>query len=398
MDHPPSAVLDLADSPAITSVRRARVAVSVVFAAHGAVYGSFATRIPWLQDRLHLGPGLLGVGLLAPSVGALLGMPFASRLIHRFGGRRATRAMIAAWCIAGALPVFAPNLGVLIVFLMAYGITSGTADIAMNAQAIPIEKAAGKSIMSGLHGMWSLGGVIGSAVGAAAAHANLDARIHLTATAVVLASVAVIAATSLPVNNTDAAEDAPARFAIPPRPVILLGLLAFCGLFVEASSSDWCAVYLKKVLHTDPGIAATAYTAFAFTMAGVRVGGDYAIRAFGPARTVRVSGIIGTAGGVLVVLAINTPVTIVGFALIGLGIAVVFPLAFAAAGHADAQPARAIAGVATIAWGAGIAAPGIVGGVAAASSLPTSFMLITALIAVVAVGARLLQPKASTDD
>jgi len=379
--------------PAVPDVKRARVGVSLIFAAHGAVYGSFATRIPWLQDHRHIGPGLLGVALLAPSVGALLGMPFASRLIHRFGGRRATRAMIIAWCVSGALPMLAPNMPALFGLLMVYGLTSGMGDVAMNAQAIPVEHAAGKSIMSGLHGMWSVGGLVASGAGALAAHANLDARIHLSIVAAVLVVIAVIGSASLPENIANEDDEPPPHFVRPPRAVVIIGLIAFCALFAEASTSDWCAVYLKKVLGTSAGTAATAYTAFAFTMAASRLTGDFAVRRFGPTRTVRIAGIIGTVGGVLVVFAHNPGVAIAGFALIGLGVAAVFPLAFAAAGHADAQPARAIAGVATIAYGAGIAAPGIVGGIAAASSLHVSFAVITVLVAMLAIGAGVLQPK-----
>jgi len=381
---------------AVPDVRRARIGVSLIFAAHGAVYGSFATRIPWLQDHRHIGPGLLGVALLAPAVGALLGMPFASRLIHRFGGRRTTRALIVAWCISGALPMLAPDVPVLFLLLMVYGLTSGMADVAMNAQAIPVEHAAGKSIMSGLHGMWSVGGLVASGGGALAAHANLDARIHLAIVAAVLVVIALIGSTRLPANIADEDEEAPPHFVRPPRAVVIIGLIAFCALFAEASTSDWCAVYLKKVIGTSAGTAATAYTAFAFTMAASRLTGDFAVRRFGPVKTVRVAGIIGTAGGFMVVLAHNPGLAIAGFALIGLGVAAVFPLAFAAAGHADAQPARAIAGVATIAYGAGIAAPGIVGGIAAASSLHVSFAIITALVALLAVGAGVLQPKKTT--
>ncbi|MGH8891115.1 MAG: MFS transporter [Acidothermaceae bacterium] len=382
-----------APQQAVPDVKRARLGVSLIFAAHGAVYGSFATRIPWLQDHRHIGPGLLGVALLAPSVGALLGMPFASRLIHRYGGRRATRAMIVSWCICGALPMLAPDVPVLFLLLMLYGLTSGMADVAMNAQAIPVEHAAGKSIMSGLHGMWSVGGLVASGAGALAAHVNLDARIQLAIVAAVLVVIALIGSAFLPENVASADEEAPPHFVRPPRAVVIIGLIAFCALFAEASTSDWCAVYLKKVLGTSAGTAATAYTAFAFTMAASRLSGDFAVRRFGPKKTVRIAGIIGTAGGFLVVFANNPGVAIGGFALIGLGVAAVFPLAFAAAGHADAQPARAIAGVATIAYGAGIAAPGIVGGIAAASSLHVSFAIITALVAMLAIGAGVLQPK-----
>lgn len=392
---PPVVAARMGPLVAVPDVRRARIGVSLIFAAHGAVYGSFATRIPWLQDHRHIGPGLLGVALLAPSVGALLGMPFASRLIHRYGGRRATRVMIVSWCISGALPMLAPDVVVLFLLLMLYGLTSGMADVAMNAQAIPVEHAAGKSIMTGLHGMWSVGGLVASGGGALAAHANLDARIHLAIVAAVLVVLALIGSASLPDNFAAEDEEAPPHFVRPPRAVLFIGLIAFCALFAEASTSDWCAVYLKKVIGTSAGTAATAYTAFAFTMAASRLTGDFAVRRFGATRTVRIAGIVGTVGGFLVVFAQNAGMAIGGFALIGLGVAAVFPLAFAAAGHADAQPARAIAGVATIAYGAGIAAPGIVGGIAAASSLHVSFAIVTALVALLAVGAGVLQPKRS---
>lgn len=375
-------------------LRRPRVAIAVVFAVHGGVFGSFATRIPWLADRLHIGPGLLGVALLAPAVGAMAGMPFSSRLIHRYGGRRATRAMICLWCVAGALPMLAPNLGVLAVLLTVYGVTLGMTDVAMNAQAIPIEQATGKSIISGLHGMWSLGGMLASGVGAVAAHGGVDARIHLGAVAVVLLAVAAAAGSRLPENTANADEPAPPPFVLPPRGVVLIGVIAFCGMFAEAAGSDWCAVYLRRILDTGAGVAATAYTAYACTMAAARFAGDLAVRRLGRVATVRGCAIFGTVGGALVVVAGHPAVAIVGFALLGLGVAAVLPLAFAAAGHGTAQPARAISGVATIAYGAGIAAPGVVGGIAAGTSLRVSFAVVTVLVALIAAGAGVLRPRA----
>jgi MFS family permease len=367
-----------------------------VFAVHGAVYGTFATRIPWIADRLHLSPGHLGIALIAPALGAFVGMPFSGRIIHRIGGKRATRLLLTAWCVAGALPPFAPNFGVLVLFLGLFGLTSGMADIAMNAQAIPVEKEVGKSIMSGLHGMWSVGGLVGSGIGAAAAHANVDARLHLGLMAAVLIMTGLLATAYLPRNQAAADEPAPPHFTLPPRAVWAIGLLAFGAIFAEGASADWCAVYLKRVLGAEPGTAAAAYSAFAFTMALTRFGGDFAVRRFGTAVTVRLSGVIGTAGALLVVFTHTQLLGIAGFALIGLGIAAVVPLVFAAAGHADAHPARAIAGVATIAYGAGLAAPGIIGGIATASSLRVSFGVVAVLVALVAFGSRSLPPSANT--
>lgn len=373
--------------PAASNARRARLAIAVTFAAHGAVFGTFATRIPWIQDRLALSPGLLGAALLTGSIGAILGMPFASRFLHRFGGRRMTRLLMAAWCVAGALPPLAPNLGALVALLLLYGATSGMADVAMNAQAIPVERSIGKSIMSGLHGAWSVGGMAASAVGALLAHAGVDARLHLAAVDAAVLVVALAVTSRLPANTADADSAPPAHFVLPSKPVLLIGLVGFCAIFAESASSDWCAVYLKKVLHTDAGTAASAYTAFAFTMAASRFGADFAVRRFGAVRTVRAGGMVAVLGGLLVATALATGSVIVGFALIGLGIAAAFPLAVAAAGHADPVPSRGITGVATIAYGAGIAAPGIVGGIADIASLPIAFAVVTAATLVIAAGA-----------
>jgi MFS family permease len=386
-----ASALDTAERP--PTLRHARIAVAVVFTVHGGVFGSMATRIPWLQDRLHIGPGLLGVALLAPAVGAMLGMPFSSRFIHRFGGRRVTRALICSWCVAGGLPMLAPNLGVLVALLICYGMAAGMTDVAMNAQAIPIEQAAGKSIMTGLHGMWSLGGMLASGAGAIVAHAGVDARVHLGVVAVLLLPVAALAGSRLPKNMADADGPAPPPFVLPPRGVVLIGVIAFFGMFAESAGADWCAVYLRRVLNTGAGTAATAYTAFAFTMASARFFGDLVVRRVGRPATVRGCAIIGTVGGALVVTAGHAAVAIVGFALLGIGVSTVLPLAFSAAGHDTAQPGRAISGVATIAYGAGIAAPGVVGGIAAGTSLRASFAVVTMLIALIAVGAGLFRPR-----
>ena len=151
--------------------------MSVVFAVHGAVYGTFATRIPWIADRLHASPGELGLALIAPSLGAVATMPLAAKLSYRFRSRPAIRVLLLAWCGALILPALAPNLGLLFAALLAYGATSGMADVAMNAQGVVVEQRYGRSIMSGLHGLWSAGGLAASGIGALAAGLGIDARV-----------------------------------------------------------------------------------------------------------------------------------------------------------------------------------------------------------------------------
>ncbi len=375
----------------MTEIRRARIAVAVMFCVHGAVTGTFATRLPWIANHLHTDPGGLGLALLFGSVGAMTAMPFAGRLVHRFRARRVIPVLMVAFCVAVVLPPLAPNVAGLAATLFVFGATAGAADVAMNAQGVAMEGAAGRSLMSGLHGVWSLGGLLGSGVGVLAAHADVSAPLHFLLAASVLATIAVAISGWL-LDIPAAADDGPA-FALPPKSVVLIGLVGFGAVFGEAASSDWAAVYLTDVAHASPAVAAGAFSGYAATMAAVRLIGDKVVDRFGPVRTVRAGGVAAAAGAVLVALSRNPPLAITGFAFIGLGGAVVVPLAFTAAGNAGPRPAQQIAGVATIAYGAGLAAPAGVGGIAHVTSLSTSFYAVAALAVVVVVGAGTLRRR-----
>jgi MFS family permease len=370
--------------------------VGAAFAVHGAVSGSFATRIPWLADHLHAGPGALGLALLAPAVGSIVAMPMAGRVTHRLGGRAATRWLLALWAAMLAFPALAPNLPVLWVTLLVFGAVAGMCDVAMNAQGVVVEQRIGRSIMSGLHGMWSVGGLVGGAVGVLAAHARVDARLHLGAMALVLLVVGGVTGRRLLDIRADEGEAAPSRFVLPARSVLVIGLVGFCAVFGEAASQDWCAIYLERLTGASPGVAAASYTAYAFTMAAGRLCGDLVVRRLGAVRTVRIGGVVAVLGGVLVVVARTPLPAITGFMLIGLGVAVVVPLVFAAAGNAAPTPSEGVAGVATISYTSGFVAPSAIGGIAAVTNLSVSFALVTALLAAMLVGAGALATGAAS--
>ncbi len=166
----------------------------------------------------------------------------------------------------------------------------------------------------------------------------------------------------------------------------MIGAVGFCAVFAEGASLDWSAVYLRDVLDASPGPAAASTTSFALTMAVARLAGDRVADRFGPVRTVRVGGVAATAGGLLVVMAPHPVLAMAGFALMGLGVAVVVPLAFAAAGRSGPNPSQAIAGVATITYTSGLIAPSAIGAVADATSLVVSFGLVTVLAFGLVVG------------
>ncbi|WP_217239580.1 MFS transporter [Streptomyces sp. AC555_RSS877] len=360
-------------------VRRARYAVAAVFAVHGAVTGSFATRVPWIQDHASVSAGQLGLALAFPALGASLAMPLAGSISHRFGARNALRGLIALWSLSLVLPSLAPNLLTLCLALFVYGATAGMADVAMNALGVDVENRLGRSIMSGLHGLWSAGALIGSAAGTLAAHLGADARLHHVLAAGVLTALGVASCAWVLDLQPGEDEEPPPRFALPPRSALLIGAVGFCAVFAEGASLDWSAVYLRDRLEASPGLAAACTTGFTLTMAIARLVGDKVVDRYGSVRTVRVGGVLATAGGLLIVLASHPAAAMAGFALMGLGIAVVVPLCFAAAGRSGPNPSLAIAGVATITYTSGLVAPSAIGGIAEATSLTVSFGLVTVL-------------------
>ncbi|MFF3493969.1 MFS transporter [Streptomyces sp. NPDC002795] len=372
-------------------LKRARYAVATVFCVHGAVTGSFATRVPWIQEHAGVSAGQLGLALAFPAIGASLSMPLAGSVTHRFGARAGLRGLLALWTLALILPSLAPNVLTLCAALLVYGATAGMSDVAMNALGVETETRLDKSIMSGLHGMWSVGALIGSLGGTLAAHLGSDARVHHAIAAVVLTVVGLVVCRWVLDLRPTEEEEAPPRFALPPKSAMLIGAVGFCAVFAEGASLDWSAVYLRDVIGTSAGLAAACTTAFTLTMAVARIAGDAVVDRFGAVRTVRVSGVVATLGALLVVVAPNPGVAMAGFGLVGLGIAVVVPLCFAAAGRSGPNPSLAIAGVATITYTSGLIAPSAIGTIADATSLVVSFGLVTVLAAGLVVFAKVLR-------
>ncbi|MFM9367554.1 MFS transporter [Streptomyces sp. Da 82-17] len=360
-------------------LRIARLAVAGVFCVHGSVTGSFATRVPWIQEHAGVSAGQLGLALAFPAIGASVAMPLAGAVSHRFGARTALRGLLALWTLSLVLPSLAPNLLTLCAALFVYGATSGMSDVAMNALGVEVENRLGRSIMSGLHGMWSTGALLGSAAGTLAAHLGADARLHHALAAAVLTLLGLCFCQGVLDLRPTPDEEAPPRFALPPRSAVLIGLVGFCAVFAEGASLDWSAVYLRDELETSAGLAAACTTAFALTMAVARIAGDRIVDRFGAVRTVRAGGVLATVGGALVVTSAHPAQAMAGFGCLGLGIAAVVPLAFAAAGRSGDNPSLAIAGVATITYTSGLIAPSAIGAIADATSLVVSFGLVTAL-------------------
>jgi MFS family permease len=376
-------------------LRRARLSVAAVFGVHGAVTGTFATRIPWIQDHTGIGATGLGIALACPAIGASVAMPLAGRITHHHGSRSALRGLLALWTLSLVLPALAPGLLTLCLALFVCGGTAGMADVAMNALGVETEDRIGRPVMSGLHGMWSAGTLGGSAAGTLAAHAGVGALAHMGIAAAVLTLLGAMACQGVLDLRSPPDEHPPPRFTLPPKSALAIGAVGFCAVFAEGACLDWSAVYLRDVLGTSAGSAAASTTAFACTMAAARLVGDAVVGRYGPVRTVRAGGVCATAGGALIVAAPGPLTATGGFALIGVGVAVVVPLAFAAAGRSGPAPSQAIAGVATITYASGLIAPSAMGVIAGATSLTVSFGLVAALAFGLVLGAGVLRPASA---
>jgi predicted MFS family arabinose efflux permease len=374
-------------------LRAARVATSVIFAVHGAVTGTFAARLPWLADHVGVSAGGLGVALLMPGIGALAAMPLSGRLTHRYDLRSLTRILILMWCAALVLPALPTTLPVLCAALAVYGAAAGVADVAMNAQAVVIEQGYGRSVMSAFHGFWSVGGLAGAAAAVLAARHGVDARVHFAATAAVLSLVTLIAATRLLPHRPEPEVDAPPAFALPTGAVLPIGLIGLCAVFAEGAGLDWSAVYVRDVLGNSAGTAAATVAVFSISMAVARFAGDRVVRRLGAVATVQLAALCAAVGALAVVLGRHVVPVMAGFGVLGAGIAVVVPLVFAAAGRLDEHPGRNLAGVAGIAYGSGLIAPGVIGGIAHVSSLTMSFIVVAGLVVVMGAAAPVLRPR-----
>ncbi len=279
-----------------------RRAVGVTFFVNGVVFGTLASRLPWIAGRLHLSSGTLALVGLMTSIGALACMPFAAQFVHRYGPKATTRVLIVASSAVLVLPAIAPDLLVLVPMMLIFGALTGINDNAMNAQAVEAEQRIGKSIMSGLHGMWSLGVLAGALIG------SLSARVHLDPV-IQFAVVAATAAAAGGISSLWFAGQAPTGaaaeidvpwFAWPRGTLLLIGLVGFASIFVEFAANDWSAVFMHWDLHSSQAAAAIATGAFAGSMAAGRLSGDAVVRRFGPALSVRACGVLGTVGCLLV--------------------------------------------------------------------------------------------------
>jgi hypothetical protein len=347
------------------------VAITVVFFVNGALFSSWASRIPALADRTGATVGALGLALLAPAAGALLAMPRVGRLLPGRSSRRFCGAALAALMAAIALPGLTTSVPMLAAALVLVGATNSTLDVAMNAQGVAVERRRGRPILSSLHAAFSFGGFAGAGLGALAAAVGIAPEPHLIAAALLLGLPGLTAASSLLADDAD--PDANAQ-RVPlhrlPHRLGLLGIAAFCCLLAEGAASDWSAKLVSGPLGGTAALGAASYAIFSLAMGAGRLVSDQLWARWGPVGLLRRAGTLGAAG-FTVALSIGTvPAALLGFAALGLGLSGVVPTLFrSATDEPGVATGPALAAVSSLGYLGFLAGPPLIGGLAQLTSL-----------------------------
>ncbi len=386
------------------TARRARWAVAAMFLANGFVMGAWAPQIPLLMPRHDVTESVLGLLILVLGIGAVSAMLFAGKLIARFGGRAVLSVFSLALIPVLPMVVFSPNLWVLALFMAVFGAMAGCMDVAMNAQAVEIERKLDRAIMSSSHGFWSLGGFFGGSAGSfVIAYWGSEVQSLLTAV-VVAVLVGVAMPFLLPGEPVAPAPAGPATMARPatgpglfPRDfhVWLLGFLALFSMVPEGAVLDWAAIYLQKELGSDVFVSGLGFAFFAGAMAVMRFAGDSVRNRFGAVQTLRVSGLLGAAGMMGGALAPYDWFAIASFALAGLGVANMVPILFSAAGNHPRLPSASAISIVTMVGYCGIlVAPSSIGFLAEHIGFRPTYAGLSLLL----VGVALLAARAADAD
>ncbi|HEY6919561.1 MAG TPA: MFS transporter [Tabrizicola sp.] len=370
--------------------RRARWAVAAMFLANGFVMGAWAPQIPLLMPRHNVTESALGLLILVLGMGAVSAMLFAGRLISLYGGRRVLSLFSLALIPVLPMVVFSPNLWLLALFMAVFGAMAGCMDVAMNAQAVEIERRLHKAIMSSSHGFWSLGGFIGGSAGAwVIAHWGSEVQSLLTA-----AVVAGVVLAAMPFLLPDAPRSAAKETVAAPRTklfpkdfqVWLLGFLALASMVPEGAVLDWAAIYMQKELGSEVFVSGLGFAFFAGAMAVMRFLGDTVRNRLGAVRTLRISGWLGAAGMMGGAVAPYDWVVIVSFFVAGLGIANMVPILFSAAGNHPRLPsANAISIVTMVGYCGILVAPSSIGFVAEHAGFRPTYAGLSLVLVLVAL-------------
>ncbi|RWB54253.1 MAG: MFS transporter [Mesorhizobium sp.] len=362
---------------------RGRWAVAGIFLANGFLTGSWAPQIPVFLTRLDISKFTLGLLILLFGVGAVMAMTWCGHLISRHGSRSVLRWFGLCGSFGLLVVALAPNVPLSAVAMLIFGGSIGGMDVAMNSNAVIVERRLSRAIMSSSHGFWSLGGFAGGALGGYSIQ-NYGHLAHAIVVTVIAFAIIALAIRYL------VAEDRPRvaehqKFALPRHPIVyLVGLMALLTMVSEGAVLDWAALYLHQELGADLAIAGLAYAAFSGVMALMRFLGDGVRNRFGAVATLRGSALVAAAGMLVAGLSPSPYLAIAAFAFCGFGIANMVPILFSAGGNQEGMSSgTGMSVVTTMGYSGILVAPSAIGFVAERSSFGPIFVALSGLLVVV---------------
>ncbi|SDC35907.1 Sugar phosphate permease [Sanguibacter gelidistatuariae] len=355
MRRPPPA------SPASTLLRRGRVSVTAAYAVQGMAFAVMLTNVPTYKDRLGMDDAIITLAVLWVCVCAGTGSALSGLLAARYGSAKVVTGGLIGAALAVLAVGFATTWPAFLVAFGAYGLCLGSVDASINMQGIMVERGYGRSVLASFFAANAAGGVLGalSVSAAALADAELDQSLPLVAVVVVAATLVLsrgllhgaetpaptVPAPTMPDDVAHALPSA-SPSAVPLSTIVVLGAAMLAYPVADSSASTWGAPFLRDILDAGKVVAPLGYAAYQATLIASRLFADSWVARAGRVTVVRLGGTVGAAGLLTVALAPGWPVALVGFAATGLGLGVVAPLAFSAAGDRAAE-AAARAGQAT---------------------------------------------------
>ena len=383
-----------APAAAPSSARAAQWAVRVQFFFSGFVFATWGVHIPTVKRVYGIDEATLGLAMLAAGLGSVAGLSQAGRLLARWSPRQVTRACGVAYALTLAPLLLMPGYPALLVLLALFGVATGVFDVAMNTEGAELEREARRPLLSGMHGMFSAGGMAGAAGGSAWLAAGGSAQWHLSCVA--LAGVATVlgAASRMRVRPSvpGAAADMP-HFALPRGALAVLGGMAALGLIAEGAIYDWSVLYLQTALGSPQQQAALAYASFSAAMALARFGGDWLRARLAPATLLRASALLAALAMTGVLLARSPQWALAGFALVGVGFANVVPILFSAGARVPGtSAAQGLAAVSSLAYLGFMTGPPVIGFLAQITSLTAALCLVVVFAVALALSARRVAP------
>ncbi|KFK93229.1 MULTISPECIES: MFS transporter [unclassified Serratia (in: enterobacteria)] len=364
-----------------------QVATRLAFFIAGLGMAAWAPLVPFAKTRINIDDGSLGLLLLCIGAGSMLAMPLTGLLTGKFGCRPVILLAGIVLCIDLPLLVIMDSTAGMALALLLFGAAIGMIDVAMNIQAVIVERASGRAMMSGFHGFFSVGGIVGAGGVSALLWIGFGPlQATLIAVVMILALLAIASKNLLRENGGDA--DGP-MFVLPRGWVMFIGVLCFIMFLAEGSMLDWSALFLSTLRGMDHSQAGLGYALFSITMTLGRLNGDRIVNAMGRYKVLLLGSLCAALGLALAIAIDNVITALFGFMLVGIGASNVVPILFTAAGNQQAMPANlAIASVTTVGYAGILAGPALIGFIAQLSSLTFALACVAALLLVVTASAK----------